>query len=228
MRTVGLTLQHNFEHRTKRPAPIPEGLALLLCFGLSLAAILVRSPAALGWLSLTNFGLLVIYRPNGKTLLRIGRLILWQVAVITGLHLLRYGPAAGLMPGLRTSWQLLMAFTPGLILLHGASTGRLAQVLSRMLPARSAFVLAASLKFLPQLLAEVKIIYEAQLLRGARILPRDLLHPRHWSDLLHCLIAPAVVQALELADNIARAAQAREFGRMPRRTCWPGNQGGRS
>jgi len=100
----------------------------------------------------------------------------------------------------------------------------MARALGRLLPARSAFVLAASLKFLPLLLSEISNIYEAQLLRGARILPRDLLWPRNWPDLLHCLIAPSVVQALELADNIARAARAREFGRLRQRTCWSGDR----
>jgi len=108
--------------------------------------------------------------------------------------------------------------------MEGASVSSLTRVLSRLLPTRTAFVIAASLKFLPHLLAEIKKIYEAQLLRGARILPRDMVWPGNWREILHCLVAPAVVQALELADDIARAARAREFGRYPKRTSWPADR----
>lgn len=213
-------------HRSQggRPEPLPAGVALFLCFALSLGAILARSPAVLGGLTLANGVLLRLHHCDRRTLMRGGRLILWQGAVVTGLYLLRYGVAGGLLPGLRTGWQLVLVFAPGLFLLSGASAGRMARALGRILPARSAFVLAASLKFLPMLLAEISAIYEAQLLRGARILPRDLLRPWNWPDLLHCLIAPTVVQAMELADNIARAARAREFGHSSRRTSWPGDQ----
>lgn len=203
---------------------LSAGPALLLCFLLSLAAILGHSPLVLGLLTLVNAVLLLIQRCERRTLVRGGRLLLLQGGVVTGLYLLRYGPAAGLLPGLRISWQLFLVFAPGLILISGATTDAMARALGRLLPARSAFVLAMSLKFMPLLLAEIADIREAQLLRGARILPRDLISPLNWPDLLHCLIAPAVVQALELADNIARAARAREFGHLRERTNWPGDE----
>lgn len=206
-----------------RQPRLPAGVALLLCFVLSLGAIVARSPQVLGVLTLANGVLLLVQRCERRTLKRGVRLLVLQGGVVTGLYLLRYG-AEGLLPGLRISWQLLLVFIPGLFLLTGATTSSLARALGRVLPARSAFVLAVSLRFLPLLLAEISAIYEAQLLRGARILPRDLVSPRNWPDLLHCLIAPAVVQALELADNIARAARAREFGCLRERTCWPGNE----
>lgn len=209
---------------TKGRALISAELALLLCFVLSLAAIVERSPTSLAWLTLANVLLLLIHRLDRQVLKRGIRLCLWQGGVVTGLYLLRYGPDAGLMPGLRVSWQLLLVFLPGLILFSGGSASRLAQALSKILPARSAFVLAASLKFLPLLVTEIAAIHEAQRLRGARIRPRDLLWPGNWGDLLHCLVAPVVVRVLEIADNIACAARCREFGRFPGRTCWPGDQ----
>ena len=220
-----LSLDRSLQRPThRRSSPLPAGVSLLLCFVLSLGAILGRSSVLLGGLSLANAGLLLLYRCRRPLLLRLARLFLWQGGVVTGLYTLRYGVDEGLLSGLRTSWQLTLVFIPGLILLHGTSSTQLAKALSRLLPARSAFVLATSLKFLPLLLTETSAIYEAQLLRGARILPRDLWSPRNWPDLFHCLIAPSVVQALELADNIACAAKAREFGRSSRRTCWPGDQ----
>ncbi len=223
MFSTSLPLPKQSGKRPRRPALLPAGVALLLCFVLSLAAILARTPAVLSWLTLADGALLVFCRCDRRTLRRGLRLGLWQGGVITLLYLLRYGPADGLVPGLRISWQLALIFLPGLVLFSGESAGRLAQALGKILPPRSAFVLAASLKFLPLLLAEIAAIHEAQLLRGARLRPRELLNPRNWGDLLHCLVAPAVVRALELADNIACAARAREFGRLPRRTSWPGD-----
>lgn len=211
---------------TKSPrSPIfSAGLTLLVCFGFSLAAILARSPIALCWLTLANLLLLLVRRLDRRFLLRAGRLCLWQGAVVTGLYLLRFGTAEGGLQGLRVSWQLLLVFLPSLILLSGESGSRMAQALGTVLPARSAFVLATSLKFLPLLVTEITSIYEAQRLRGAKIRPRDLLWPGHWGDLLHCLGAPVVVRLLEIAGDIACAARTREFGRFPGRTSWPGDQ----
>ena len=96
------------------------------------------------------------------------------------------------------------------------------RILHRIMPGQMAFVLSTCLKFVPQLLAEIKSIYEGQVLRGARILPRDLVRPWHWPDMLHCVIVPSVVQGMALAGNIALAAKARGFGLRKRRTCWPG------
>jgi energy-coupling factor transport system permease protein len=206
------------------PPLLPAGVALLFCFVLSLAAILTRAPVVLAGLTLINLVLIFVQRLDRPTLLRGARLCLWQGIVVTGLYLLRYGPAAGLWPGLRISWQLLLVFLPGLILLSGVPGGQLAHALGKILPARSAFVLAASLKFLPLLISEIAAIAEAQRLRGAKIRPRDLCWPGNWGDLLHCLVAPAVVRTLEIADNIACAARIREFGRYPTRSCWPGDR----
>jgi energy-coupling factor transporter transmembrane protein EcfT len=208
--------------RRKNPSQLPVGVSLGLCFALSLAAILFRSSAVLSWLTLANFLLLLIQRPERQVLIRGCRLCCWQGSVVTGLYLLRYG-SAGLTPGLHVSWQLLLVFLPGLILLSGASSSRIAHALSLILPARSAFVLATCMKFLPLLVTEISAIYEAQRLRGARVRLRNLFWPAHWGDFLNCLAAPVVVRVLEIADNIACAARTREFGRFPGRTCWPGN-----
>ena len=92
------------------------------------------------------------------------------------------------------------------------------------LPSRqkTAFVLATSIRFVPLVIREIRSIHEAQVLRGARILPRDLLRPWHWPDLVHCLLVPVIVQSMALAAEISQAARARDFGISDRRTCWPG------
>lgn len=204
-------------------SPLPAGWALLLCFVLSTLAIVVRTPPVLGALTLADAALLFLYRPPGRLLKRLLRLFVWQSALLAALYLVRFGPVEGLRPALEISWQLLLVFVPGLVVVHGTSQTELVRALSRVLPHRTAFVLSVSLKFFPLLIKEAGAIYEAQLLRGARILPRDLLHPGNWPDLLHCLVAPTVVRAMVLAEEISRAARAREFGRYPRRTGWPGD-----
>jgi energy-coupling factor transport system permease protein len=150
------------------------------------------------------------------------RTFVWQTVVILTLYLIRFQSPEGLWTGFKVSWQLFLAFLPAMVFSRTTSQAAIVRILTRVMPARMAFVLSTCLKFVPQLLAEIKHIYEGQVLRGARILPRDLLRPWHWPDLLHCVIVPAVVQGMALAGNIALAARARGFGRQPKRTCWPG------
>ena len=115
--------------------------------------------------------------------------------------------------------QGFMAAVPGVSARHGFFANNISgghcTDSTRVMSARMAFVLSTCLKFVPQLLAEIQNIYEGQVLRGARILPRDLLRPWHWPDLLHCVIVPGIVQGMALAGNIALAARARGFGRQP-------------
>jgi len=201
---------------------LSPGTALTLCFVLSLAAVIAHSASVLLFLSLADGVFLYLCRINRHSLWRAGKIFLWQSTLVTGLYLLRFGVAAGLGPGLLISWKLVLAFTPGLALAQGIPQNGIEKAMARILPQRMAFALSMSIKFLPLLTREIRAVYEAQVLRGARILPRDLWRWRNWSDFFHCLIAPSVVQAMLLAENIAQAARSREFGRYPRRTIWPG------
>ncbi len=202
---------------------LAAGPALVASLVLSVLAITVRTPAALIALTLTNAALATCFRTDARLVRQALRALVWQTAVLGGLYCLRFGPAEGIWPALRTSWQLFLAFVPGMIVMHGTRQADLERALARLLPDRAAFVLTVCLKFLPMLLAEIRTIYEAQVLRGARILPRDLARPRNWPDVIHCLVVPAVVRGLALAEHIALAARARDFGRHPHRTCWPGS-----
>jgi energy-coupling factor transport system permease protein len=95
--------------------------------------------------------------------------------------------------------------------------------LHRIMPAKAAFVLATSLRFIPLLQKELRSIYEAQLLRGARISPKDLRHLGGWKDLVHCLLVPFIVQIFKMTGEIALAAQVRNFDVSIKRTFWPGD-----
>ena len=201
---------------------IPAGTKLLLCMALSILAFGARTPTHLACLTAADLLLLLLLRAGANAVWREGRRVfVWQTGIIVGLYLIRFG-LEGLWPGFRTSWQLFMAFLPGMIFLQSTPQPRIVETLMRVLPHKTAFVLAISIRFIPLVLREVRSIHEAQVLRGAKILPRDLLRPWNWGDLIHCLLVPVIVQSLVLSGEIARAARARDFGIEDRRTCWPG------
>jgi len=71
------------------------------------------------------------------------------------------------------------------------------------------------------LTSEFRSMYEAQVLRGARILPKELMLPWNWLDFVQCLLVPVIVRTLAVSREIAMAAQIRNFGADTTRTCWP-------
>ena len=203
----------------RRPA---TGLKLLVCLALSVLAFGARSPELLVALALANGLLALLLRAGAASVWRdVRRIFLCQTVVIVALYLIRYG-LDGAWPGFLISCQLLMAFLPGVIFLNSTPQSRIVETLSRLLPQKTAFVLATSIRFVPLVVREIRSIHEAQVLRGAKILPRDLLRPWHWPDLVHCLLVPVIVQSMALATEISQAARARDFGYSDRRTCWPG------
>ena len=195
---------------------------MLVVMVLSCLAFLARTLPLLLLLSTANLIVLFWLRCKPMSLKRELRTFIWQTTIILTLYLIKFHSIEGLWMGFKVSWQLFLAFLPVMVFSRTVSQAGIVRIMTRVMPARLAFILSTCLKFVPQLLAEIKSIYEGQVLRGARILPRDLIRPWHWPDLLHCVIVPAIVQGMALAGNIALAARARGFGRSPRRTCWPG------
>ena len=189
---------------------------------LSCLAFLARTLPLLLWLSAANLVVLLWLNRGPLSLKREFRVFVWQALVILALYLIRFRSPDAIWTGFKISWQLFLALLPGMVFSRSVSQAGIIRVLARVMPGQMAFVLTICLKFVPQLLAEIKSIYEGQVLRGARILPRDLLRPWNWPDLLHCVVVPAVVQSMALAGHIALAARARGFGSHGRRTCWPG------
>ena len=201
---------------------LPAWLIVAGCTGLSVAAFGARTVESLAALSAAELVVALALCPERRRLAREGaRLLAWQTAIIAGLYVLRFG-VDGIGEGGRTSWQLFLAFLPGMTLLRSMPPSRLVRTLNSIMPYQAAFVLATSLRFVPLVLREVRSIHEVQILRGARILPRDLMRPWNWPDLVHCVLVPAVIQSLALAGEISLAARARDFGSGKRRTYWPG------
>jgi len=143
-----------------------------------------------------------------------------QMAVVIVLYGLRYGFPEGIWPGLRTSLKILLFFIPGIILLRTTRISQMMYGLRRVMPYRLSFLVFVSLRFIPFFAREVREIAIAQRLRGARLSPRELINPRNWQDLMHCLLLPLIIRALKTADEAALSAEARGFGSLPKRSYW--------
>jgi ABC-type cobalt transport system, permease component CbiQ and related transporters len=65
-------------------------------------------------------------------------------------------------------------------------------------------------------------IYEAQIMRGARITAKELCNPANWKDVVNCLIIPTIIYGFMMARQISMAAKARKFQIDEKRTCWNG------
>jgi len=202
---------------------ISSGWLLLLCTLLSCGAFAARTPLILAGLSGANLALIGLLARNPWPLLQKSSVFfLWQGALVVLLYLLRFGGAQGILAGVLMAWQLYLAFWPGIIFMACSNPTETARTMGRFLSPRLAFVFAVCLRFIPRLLAEMREIREIQLLRGAKLLVRDLRKPTYWPDWFNCLLLPTLVRTLALADAIALAAKNRDFGLHPQRTYWPG------
>ncbi len=211
----------------KRLAPLiktPAGAMLALSLTLSIFAFAARTVPLLALLTGINLVVLALACPRPFSIMgRSLRFFFWQTALIVVLYAIRFGLQTGALAGARVGWQLFLAFWPAMIFMASTSQPRITKALSRVLPHRTAFVIAVCLKFLPVLMREMQSIRETQILRGARLMPRDIKNPRYWPDWIRCLLVPTLIQTLSLSGDIALAASARDFGIHGRRTCWPGD-----
>lgn len=189
--------------------------------GVKLGAVALAGAAALAAEGPLSLGLLLVaiasgYRLaglDGRDLWQDARWLVVQGAVLVGLYVLRDGPgAAG--AGLRTGVQLALFFLPGALLLRTTPQGQLAETAQHWLPRRWAFGLATTLRLLPAFTRESHEIWGAQRLRGARLAPRELWHPRAWRDWVACVGVPLSVRAIRMSEEAALAAEIR--GLAPR------------
>jgi len=194
------------------------GWKIAICTLLSALAIGVRTPLEL--LALVAVTLLYYFsaRLTPFDLWRDTRFFVFQAVIIIGLYCLKIGLSKGLWPGIRTSVQVILFYIPGAVLLRTTKTGDMMRGLRRVVPYRISFLVFVSIRFMPFFFRELDEIMTAQRLRGARLLPRQLLDPRNWGDLFHCLLLPLMVRALKTAEDVSLSAEAREFGLRDRRT----------
>jgi energy-coupling factor transport system permease protein len=194
------------------------GWKIAISMALSVLAVGARSPGELTALIIATLGYYFASRLTLFDLWRDLRLFAFQAALVTGLYCLCFGIGHGLWPGLRISGQIILFFLPGAVFLHTTRTGDVMRGLRKVVDYRLAFLVFVSIRFVPFFLRELEEIAAAQRLRGARLHPRQLLDPRSWPDLFHCLLLPLMVRAFQTAAEAARSAEAREFGVRRQRT----------
>jgi energy-coupling factor transporter transmembrane protein EcfT len=180
---------------------------------MSAAAFAAREPWAIAGLLLLNILYYLFSRLSLVGLWRDIRFFLFQMVIIVGLYVLRYGIEDGIWPGIRTTLQILLFFMPGMVFLRTTQSARIIRDLKKILPVRFSFLIVTSMRFIPFFARELHEIAMAQRLRGARITPRQFINPRSWKDFLNCLMVPLIVRALKTANEAALSAEARAFDR---------------
>lgn len=185
---------------------------------LSALAVGVRTPGELLALVIVTLAYYFAARLTLFDLWRDIRFFVFQALIITGLYCLLSGVAKGLWPGIRQSVQIILFYIPGAVLLRSTRTADMMRGLRRVVPYRLSFLVFVSIRFVPFFLRELDEIMVVQRLRGARLSPRQLVDPRNWGDLFHCLLLPLMVRALNTANDVSMSAEAREFGTREQRT----------
>ncbi|MGL4475237.1 MAG: energy-coupling factor transporter transmembrane component T [Shewanella sp.] len=205
--------------RCQRAQTVICALSLLLVCVLSACAFLL--PTALLWPLAVINGLLVIHGLLRRaSIWGLIKLAMVQLGITLSLYLLLYG-SSQLTQGALVVARIMLATIPGWWLCITAAPERIGAVLSGFLPTKWAFVVAASLHLLPYMANEIREIYQIQCLRGARITPKALRHPKNWSELVYCVLFPVLIQLLKLSRQMAIAAQTRHFGVSAQPTHWP-------
>ncbi len=192
---------------------------------LSALAVGARTPGELLTLVLVSLAYYFAARLTPFDLWRDTRFFVFQAAFVTGLYCLLHGLAGGIWPGIRTSVQIILFYIPGAVLIRTTRTGDMMRGLRKVVPYRLSFLVFVSIRFVPFFLRELDEIMAAQRLRGARLLPRQLMNPRNWGDLFDCLLLPLMVRALKTATDVSLSAEAREFGTRRERTFFDSSRG---
>jgi energy-coupling factor transport system permease protein len=145
---------------------------------------------------------------EGRQYLRWLRLVTVMTAAWFAISALAFDPLTAVTASLR-----LVALTSAFFLFSRTTAPEdLGNALVRAgLPYAFAFVLSAALQFVPVISRKARNIVDAQRSRGIPLEP-GLAALRHYPALL----APLLIQAFQLADELAEAMEARGFGRPGR------------
>ncbi len=185
------------------------GLKLLISLGLTISALITKYIPLIAGLIILLPVLYFVSNLRWRDFWRDSRFFFFQTPVIILLYLLKYEPAYALSQGLMVACKILLAVVPAMLVQRTTSAGDMIQAFRMILPDKAAFILFTSLRFIPLLLRESQDIYNAQILRGARITPKHLLNPRNWKDFSLCFILPLMVRILTVTREVAISAQIR-------------------
>ena len=94
---------------------IRVGLKFLFCLSLSMLAFGNRTTEMLLMLSGVNLLLMAVYAFGLRVIRKGAVLFLSQSVLIVALYLIRFGTGDVIWSGFKISWQLLLAFLPGLV-----------------------------------------------------------------------------------------------------------------
>jgi len=201
---------------------IPTGFKIIACMTLSMAAFVTRTMESLSILLCINILITYLFQASYVAIIKTCRFYATQTVIILILYIFRFGFETGIKSGSIVSFQFVLFLLPGSILTNSISPSQTAKSLSKLLPHHLAFVLAICLHFIHYLIEEIKEIYEAQLMRGAKISPKELLIPGNWKDVIYCLLIPIIVHGIVMAKQISLAAKVRGFKINSNRSYWNG------
>jgi energy-coupling factor transport system permease protein len=175
-----------------------------------LYAALIVATTRTAWLAaeLGVLFLLVLVAREGRAYLRWLRLVAVMAAAWFAVSLWAFDLLTAVSASLR-----LMALTSAFFLLFRTTAPQdLGNALVKSgLPYEVAFVFGTSLQFVPVMSRKAQNIVDAQRSRGIPLEP-GLRALRHYP----ALMAPLLVQAFQLAEELAEAMEARGFGRKGR------------
>lgn len=194
-------------------------LCILLSLCLSSCAFFVPNQY-LPFIALFNGVLLLQGRYLGGGVKGLFLLFTTQLAITCALYLLLHG-GERIDEAVLAVIRILLAIIPGWWLSITCAPQRIGEVLSWCMPHKWAFVMAACFSLLPRIGLEVKDTYQMQVMRGANITPKALCRPKHWGELIYCVLYPLLIQLLKLSKQMALAAKLRRFGVHHKPTHWP-------
>ena len=122
----------------------------------------------------------------------------------------------GLLAGAGMALRFLVVLSSSLLFVHVVDPDRLAGTLIRCgIPYRYGYLLILSLRFVPFFRRELRVVREAQRVRGLRPSVRSL---RGIRQAIRYTFVPVLVSGLIRVDSIALSMKGRCFGLHPRRT----------
>jgi len=187
---------------------LPPAAKVAIGWGFSLCALLAPPPLWTIALALACALLYALARLGPGALRQDAFLVALQGPLVLLVFVFRDG-IGGLTPAILVSTRLSLASLPGLWVQRTTRAADLGNVLSRVFPARLAFLVTMMLRFLPMIARDAREIHALQVLRGAPVRPRDLLNPLNWREACHSLAIPLVIRTLNLADQVSVAARQR-------------------
>lgn len=187
---------------------LPPAVKMVSALVLSAAATQARTPSLVAGVLLFELALYLAAGLEWSKIRRDFRIVLVQAPLVVALYLWRDG-WPGMETGMTIAAQIAATMVPAFWLQRTTRATDLIDSFGRWLPRKLTFVIFATLRFLPLLLRDAREIHALQVLRGARVQPRQLLNPLNWRELAQSVVIPVLVRAVKIAGEVAASAQVR-------------------